>query len=289
MPAHIYMRTGYYKSAVQANEAGACADRIYFKSSGAQGIYPLIYYSHNLHFLAVAYAIQGRFLDAKQAADQLEAHVNPYVKEMPMAEFFIPTSTLILVQFRKWNDILKSPKPDPNMLITNALWHFARGMAYAATGQIKNAGRKRKQFISTEKRVPAEAIWDLNKASGVLKIAENVLDSKIALVKGDSKSAIEFLKRAVETEDALKYTEPPSWYIPVRESLGGVLILNGDYSEAEKVFRADLERNPRNGRSLFWLVASLKKQGKEYEAQLVQGEFEAAWKNLDTQLRVEHL
>jgi hypothetical protein len=75
----------------------------------------------------------------------------------------------------------------------------------------------------------------------------------------------------------------------VRESLGGVLILNGDYAEAERVFRADLERNPRNGRSLFGLVGSLKKQGKEYDAQLVQGEFEAAWKNADTQLRLEDL
>ncbi len=289
MPAHIYMRTGDYESAAQANKAGASADRIYFKSSGSQGIYPLMYYSHNLHFLAVAYAIQGRFLDAKEAADQLETHVNPYVKEMPMAEFFIPTSTLILVQFHKWNDILKSPKPDPNMLITNALWHFARGMAYAATGQLKNAERERKQFISTEKRVPAEAIWDLNKASSVLKIARSVLDARIVLAKDNNKSAIEFLKRAVEAEDALNYTEPPSWYIPVRESLGGALILGGDYEEAERVFRADLEKNPRNGRSLFGLHESLKRQGREYDAQLVQGEFEAAWKNADAQLRVEDL
>lgn len=86
----------------------------------------------------------------------------------------------------------------------------------------------------------------------------------------------------MKAEDALNYTEPPSWYIPIRESLGGVLFLNGDYSESERVFRADLERDPRSGRSLFDLYESLMAQGKNYEALLVKSGFEIAWKNSDT-------
>src|SRR3990172_7452568 len=152
MPAHIYMRTGDYKSAAQRNKVAAEVDQAYIKSSGVQGVYPLMYYSHNLHFLAVAYAMEGRFSDAKKAADQLEAHVGPHVKGMPMLEFFMPTSTLILVRFQRWGDILESPKPNPNMSITNAMWHFARGMAYATTGKVKEAESERKQFISARKQ-----------------------------------------------------------------------------------------------------------------------------------------
>ncbi|MGE5444108.1 MAG: hypothetical protein ACM3SR_05815 [Ignavibacteriales bacterium] len=290
MPAHIYMRTGDYESAAQANEAGASADEIYIKSTGAEGFYPLAYYSHNLHFLAVAYSMEGRFRDAKKAADQLEAHVGPHVKEVSMLEFFMPTSTLVLVRFNQWDDILKSPEPAAEMPITNALWHFARGMAYAAKGKIKNAESERKVLVTAANTIPADAMFGpLNSATNILKVAESLLDTRIVMAKHDNKSTIQFLKSGVEAQDALNYDEPPGWYIPVRESLGGVLILNGDYAEAERVFRADLERNPRNGRSLFGLIESLKKQGKEYHAQLVQGEFEAAWKNADTQLRVGDL
>ena len=285
MPAHIYMRTGDYKSAAQRNKVAAEVDQAYIKSSGVQGVYPLMYYSHNLHFLAVAYAMEGRFSDAKKAADQLEAHVGPHVKGMPMLEFFMPTSTLILVRFQRWGDILESPKPNPNMSITTAVWHFVRGMAYAATGKVKEAESERKQFISVMKTIPAGKTWDLNTVNSVLEVAENVVDARIALAKGDNKSAIELLKKAVEAEDALNYAEPPGWYIPTRESLGSVLMLNGEYAEAEKVFRVDLDKNPRSGRSLFGLLKSLKAQGKNYDAQLVQKEFEVAWKNADIQLK----
>lgn len=289
MPAHIYMRTGDYNASAQANKAGAKADQLYIRNNGIMGFYPLMYYSHNLHFLAVAHAMQGRFWDAKRAADQLEAHIAPYFKQMPMVEFFIPTSILILVRFHRWNDILKSPGPDPGMPITNAVWRFARAIAYAATGRVGDAEAERKLFMDAEKSVPAEAFWDLNSAGNVLKIAETVLDARIALAKQDNKSAIELLRKAVEAEDSLNYTEPSSWHIPVRESLGGALLLNGEHEEAEKVFRAELEKNPRSGRSLFGLMESLKAQGKTYDAGLVQREFETSWKNADTKLRAEDL
>jgi tetratricopeptide (TPR) repeat protein len=172
------------------------------------------------------------------------------------------------------------------MVITTAVWRFARGVAYAATGKMKEAESERQAFMDIKNALPADAMYGpLNTVSNVFKIAENVLDAKIALARQDRKAAIALLKKAVEAEDVLNYTEPPDWYPPVRESLGGVLFLNGDFAEAEKVFRADLEKNPRNGRSLFGLQQSLKAQGKTYEARLVQREFEAAWKRADTLLK----
>lgn len=175
------------------------------------------------------------------------------------------------------------------MAITNALWHFARGMAYAATSKIENAEAEQKVFIAAQKRIPAQAKFGSSSASSVLKIAEFVLNGKVAIAKHDNKLAIELLRQAVEVQDSLNYNEPPDWFFPVRESLGGALMLNRDYKEAEKVFRDDLERNPRNGRSLFGLLKSLTAQGRTSNAQWVQREFETAWKNADTQLRVEEL
>lgn len=289
MPSHIYVRMGDYAAAARSNEEAAEVDRVYIKSSGVKGLYPMNYYSHNLYFLATANMMQGRFESAKKAADQLKAHFVPHFKEMPTHEFFMPTSTFVLLRFHQWNEILKSPEPDPEMAITNALWHFARGMAYAANSKIEQAKAEHKVFTAAQQKIPAEVNFGFSSASTVLKIAELVLDAKIAAAKHDNKSAIEFLNQATQVQDSLNYDEPPNWFFPVRESLGGALLLNHEYKEAEKVFRADLKQNLRNGRSLFGLLESLKAQGRKSDAEWVQREFETAWKNADTQLRVEDL
>jgi hypothetical protein len=282
---------GDYEAAARANEKAIEVDRAYLKSSGAQGVYPLMYFSHNLHFLAFARTAQGRFADAKKAADDLVAHVGPHVKDMPMLEGFLPTPTLVLVRFRRWEDVLASPRPDPKFRITTATWHFARGMAYAAQARIEDAEQEQKGFRAACATVPVKAKYsDWNTARSVLEVAEGVLSARIAVAHKDRKSAIEYLKKAVTAEDALHYGEPPDWFLPVRETLGGVLLQNGDAAQAEKVFRADLERNRLNGRSLFGLVASLKAQKKDYAARMVQLELQRVWNHADPRpLKVEDL
>src|SRR5262245_45316446 len=290
MPSHIYIRVGDFEAAAVANEKAAAVDRAYIAKFKVGGVYPMMYYSHNLHFLAVAHAMQGRFSDSKKAADQLAAHVGPAVKEMAMLEGFMPTPTLILVRFRRWEQILQLPQPDPTQKISTALWRFARGLAYSATGKQAIAEEELKQFQASRDSIPVDAGYGpRNKAADVLAAAENLLRAQIAIGKDDSKQAIEALKTAISAEDKLNYMEPKDWYIPVRETLGGVLLRNRLFPEAEGVFRADLEKNPRNGRSLFGLVESLKGQGKHYDASMVELEYQDAWKNADTKLRIEDL
>jgi tetratricopeptide (TPR) repeat protein len=291
MPAHIYQRTGDYESAALSNQEAARADEAYIKYTGAQGIYPLMYYSHNLHFLAIAYSMEGRFADAMNAARQLESNIRPHIKEMPMLEGFMTVPPLLLVRFRRWDDIEKLARPEQSMKATNAVWHFARSMAFLAKSRTTKAEREQKAFLEAVKAVPAEATFGLNSASKVLKIADYVLAARIAgtATKPDSKTVLESLRKAVEIEDSLAYDEPPAWFLPVRESLGGALMMTGDYAGAEQVFRADLEKNRRNGRSLFGLVESLKAQGKTHAASLVEQSFEKAWNNADTKLRLGDL
>ena len=290
MPAHIYMRTGDYERAAQSNEWAAKADQEYLDRGGRRGIYTAGYYSHNLHFLAAAYSMQGNYAEASKAARRLEANVSTYIKEMPFFESFMPTSMLISVRFGKWDDVLKAPEPAASAPISNVFWHWGRAMALASTGKTSEAEAALKTFISKSAAISPETGYGQNTVGAVMKIGEHFLKARLASARGDRKAAVVFLRRAVAAEDALAYDEPPGWYHPLsRESLGGALLLDKQYAEAEAVFREDLLRNRRNGRSLFGLAESLKAQGKMREAELVSGEFERAWKSADTRLRVEDL
>ncbi len=289
MPAHIYMRVGDYAAAARANEQAITADEAYIKSRAVQGVYPMMYYSHNIHFLAVAHCFQGRFADAKKAADHLAAHVGSHVEEMPMLEGFLVVPTLVLVRFQRWDDLLASTPPNAKRKIARATWHFARVLAWVAKNEVPKAEQERQEFLAVKKTIPEDAkISDWNTAQDLLRIAETVLDAKLALARHDRRRAVGLLRQAVPMEDALAYGEPPDWISPVREVLGAVLLLGGDAAEAEKVFRAGLEKHRRSGRCLFGLRESLKAQKKDYAAQLVHQEFQRAWKHADVQeLRLE--
>ncbi len=289
MPAHVYARTGDYKNAALSNMHAAAADEAYIKAGGLKGIYPLMYYSHNLHFLAIASSMEGRFAASMQATKQLEANVSPHIKDMPMLEGFMTVTPLMLVRFSRWDDVEKLPQPAPSLKGANAVWRFARAMAFARKGDPARAETERETFLANVKEIPADASFGLNPAHSVLSIADEVLRAQIAAAKHDDKTAIALLRQAVEHEDRLAYDEPPAWFQPVREMLGGALLKAGNYSEAEQVFRADLDRNKRNGRSLFGLMESLKGQKKDYAAATVQREFTAAWKNADVKLTLQFL
>jgi pimeloyl-ACP methyl ester carboxylesterase len=289
MPSHIYIRTGDYDKAAQSNVNAIVADREYIQKSGANGVYPMMYYNHNIHFLAAANAMKGRYADALKSATELEANVAPHLKAMPILEMFAPYRIVTLVRFGKWDEIAKLEKPDEALKITNVFRHFARGMAFAATNKISDAENELKLLQSVARTVPADAPFGNSGAAAVLKVADQMLAGKIALARGDKKATIETLNKAVEAEDATGYNEPPDWDLPARELLGGALLLHNENAEAERVFRAEIAKHPRNGRALFGLVESLKRQNKTSSAQMVEREFKDAWQTADTQLRVEDL
>jgi hypothetical protein len=170
------------------------------------------------------------------------------------------------------------------MKITTGFWHFARGMALAGTGKLNEAEAEYKIVSEAEQNTPPDVVFAApinNKAKDIMKISEDVLGAKIAMARKDNLQAISLLTAAVAIQDTLKYGEPPDWFFPVRESLGGVLLIHGDATGAEKVFRADLDRNPRNPRSLFGLQQALKAQNRNYDAGFVEAEFHDSWKGGD--------
>jgi tetratricopeptide (TPR) repeat protein len=280
MPAHIFMHTGDYDLASEANVRGVRADESYIQQAGAAGLYPMMYYSHNLHFLMFARSMQGRYEDALAAAIKLTENVSAAPKEMmPAMESFLTMPTFVRVRFARWDAVLAAPELGPEMCLQRAARHFARGAAFAAKKELTHAEEEQRAFLAAQKDVPAHTAWGLNPASVVLEVARLDLEARIAEARGDRKSAIESLRKGVAAEDALAYDEPPAWYRPLREALGGALLRDGQAAEAEKVFRADLERNPRNPRSLLGLWQSLAAQKKDSDAAWVRSQFEAAAKD----------
>jgi tetratricopeptide (TPR) repeat protein len=208
---------------------------------------------------------------------------------MPMLEMFMPYTHVTLVRFQKWDEILKSSGPDGGLKITTAFWRFARGMAYASRKQIAEAEGELKLLVETSREVPEDAPLGNSTARGVLAVAENLLAARIAQARGDKQAAFELFGKAVAAEDAVSYNEPPDWDLPTREWLGGALVASGDSRGAERVFREELKKHPRNGRALFGLAESLKRQGKERDARAAEREFEKVWAKADTRLSSKEL
>jgi tetratricopeptide (TPR) repeat protein len=288
MPAHIYARTGNHAGAAKANQAGAEADRAYLKTAPAGGIYGMAYFTHNLAFLADSHMMQGRFADARQAAQELATQMAPHQSMMPMAESMAITPVSVLLRFARHDDVLKLPVPSSP--VAHAWLRFARGVALAATGKTGEAVAERALLTPAIARVPDEMRFGgggFESAKSILAIAGTVLDARIAWAEGKRDESIATWTRAVAAADKVAYDEPPIWFYPVRESLGSALLQSGKAAEAERVFREDLVRNPRNARSLFGLHLSLVKQGKAADAAWVKRQFDEAWKHADSTLAIE--
>lgn len=293
MPAHVLSRTGDYAGAAAANTAGAEADRAYRAAGGSPGgFYLMAYFSHNLHFLADSHMMQGRFADAQKAADELAASLMPHVDMMPMIESMVAMQLSVPLRFDKFQEVIAAPAPPAGRPVLQAWWHFARGVAYARAKQPDISVNERADLVRVSATVPESALFGgtgLEPARTVLAVALLVLDARIAEAQAQPAIAIARWTQAVAAADRLAYDEPPVWFYPVRESLGGALLRANRAPEAEKAFRDDLVRHPRNPRALFGLKEALVRQQKTDDARWVEQAFADAWRNADSMLTVEGL
>ena len=290
MPGHIYLQTGDYDLAAKTNENAAKADQEFVQRTGATGIYPLMYWTHNIHFIAYARTQQGRYEDAKKAAGDIVKNVGDADQQMQMLEGFLTYPEMVDLAFHRWDDILAAPEPKRERELQSAFHHYARAMAYAARGQVKEAEAERKQFEKLRAAVPADSVYLINnKASDFLTLAAATLDAQLQWARGDKKNSVASWRRAVDLESKLHYDEPPPWIYPVRQPLGAALLRSGDAKGAEAVFRQALQKHPRDGRLLFGLQQSLLAQGRKEEASLVEARYKESWKDATAKLTVADL
>lgn len=288
MPSHTYMRTGNYTAAAAANAKAVEVDRKYIADTGNTGIYPAMYYNHNLDFLASAAMMAGQYKTALTAAQELTANVTPMLADMPMLEPFAAKTMFVKLRFAKWKDVLALPKPAEQAPILTALYHFSRGVAHAALGSAAEAEQERDAYLAAKAKVPANTLYNLNPASTILAVADGVLSARIAGAKGQTEEMLAAWKRAIAAEDTIAYNEPPDWFYPTRESLGGALMKLKRYEEADLIFREDLERNPGNGRSLWGRWQVLRAQdGDVPNTLVVRRRWQDSWNDADIVLRVD--
>lgn len=289
MPSHIYIRTGDYHKGSDVNEKAIVVDSLYLAECKLQGMYPLALFPHNIHFLAATAALEGRGELAVNAAFRTALHTDTVMMREPgweTLQHYLMIPHYILVKFAQWDYILTLKKPDESLLYPLGVWHYARGMAYAGKNQIEKAQQElaKVKSIASNPELKNITIWELNSVDQLMAIAERVLEAELIRKQGDRESAIKLLTEAVEIEDQLNYNEPPDWFFSVRHPLGAVLLENGQYAEAEAVYRDDLFFIPKNGWALNGLYQSLLAQNKNQEARAVQERFEDAWQYADIEL-----
>ncbi len=285
MPSHIYARTGRYHDAIDVNEAAARLDERYLALCRAQGFYPAVYYPHNLHFIWFANVMAGRASETLRLAGRMEA-LERDARCGPSAWLEAPRfrhlQAISLARFGRWSELEALAEPEASMPFDAALWHFARGQASAARGDASGAEQhwtafRAKAGLETVKAMDNPALPVMR----ILAVADALLAGRVSLARGETDRGLDFLRRAVEREDELPYMEPPFWHAPTRQTLGAALLAADRPIDAEAVFRADLERNPRNGWSLHGLRESLRRQGHEEAAIRVDREFAASWSRSD--------
>ena len=285
MPSHIDIRTGQWLKAVDTNAKAVEADERYRKVFGPPEGFLNVYIAHNRHMLAYAAMMTGQ-------RDLAMKHIRALVAEMPpeflkenalQAEGNVAMPLEVMMRFGLWDQILAEPeKYTDKMWFTRAFHHAARAIAYAAKDDTTNARKAQGVFLRRAKLVPKEDFVSNNSCEALLAIAIPMVEGEILIAEGKIDSGIEQLRTAIQKEDALKYDEPPGWMIPVRHSLGAVLMKQQRFAEAEQVYRDDLSRLPENGWSLLGLAESLRKQKKNTdELTQTQAKFKKVWAKAD--------
>ena len=292
MPAHIYQRVGRHADVIASNQLAAKADEDYIAQCRAQGIYPLGYYPHNVHFIWMGATATGQRQLALDSARKLAKAIPPEaLGTVPILQGFLVVPYWAMVRFGQWDAILADAGPDHQTPFTRGAWRYARAMAYTAKNQLQEAEAELEQLklSAADPGLKQQVTFSNNTGFAILRIAPEVVAGEIAAKRKEWDTAILHLDRAVRFEDALIYQEPPDWHAPARQNLGAVLLDAGRADEAEAVFWEDLRKNPDNGWSLAGLVQALKAQGKDDDAARAEARLKKAWKDSDLALTTSRI
>lgn len=282
MPSHIYVRTGHWKEAGEANVRAIESDKAYRALRPRQGFYRL-YMAHNTHFLNYSAMMRGQSdLAIRMSREVVNGIPDDFARTFPdLADSFMGVTYDTLKRFGRWDEILAAPKPGSRFPFTRAMWRFARGVAYAAKGDIDNAKHEQSELTKAVAKVRPDMLIGNNKAGPVLDIAKHMLEGEIQFAMKNYDASVAALREAIACEDKLAYNEPPDWTQPVRHTLGAVLMDAKRYADAEAVYREDLKKLQHNGWSLFGLAECLRAQGDMAGAADAEARFKTAWADAD--------
>jgi tetratricopeptide (TPR) repeat protein len=282
MPSHIYLRVGRYHDAVAANQRATLADENYIAQCNAQGFYPAGYYPHNIHFLWYSAMMEGRRELAVATALRLYDKVPlDMARQFGSIQRYLGVRAATYVRFGMWPEALAEPAVPEGMPMAAFMRTYARGVAFAATGELDTARVEladlRIQQDSEELSAVMMRRGDI--AETLAGIAVALVAAEIAKAEGDAEGEIQQLTAAVAAQDSLPYSEPPFWHFPVRQALGTSYLRMGDSAAATRVFSEDLAKFPRNGWSLYGLKQARLAAGESTED--LEEALASAWQYAD--------
>jgi len=285
MPTHIDVLVGDYANVIATNQKAIIADNEFARREGMHNFYTL-YRIHNYHFLVYGAMFDGQSTLALTTARDLvkQIPVDMLQQQTDFLDAFVPTPLHVLVRFGRWDEILKEPEPADYLPVTRSIRHYARALAYASTGHVKEAKVEQQAFSRERARVPETSFLFQNPSQAILGVAEAMIAGEIAYREGNHDVAFQQLREAVRRDDGLNYDEPWGWMQPARHALAALLLEQGRYAEAEEVYRQDLKRHPNNPWSLHGMSECRAKQGDDTEAAMFRARFEKATERSDVKI-----
>jgi tetratricopeptide (TPR) repeat protein len=294
MPAHIYIRVGRYHDASLNNLRATEADQRFlaFCGSSSNGVYPLGYVPHNWHFLTMSASLEGNARQTMNAAQQTARRADQaQLDALSFMQQYVVAPLHAQVRFGRWDEILAATEPPSPQPFVRGIWHYARGLAELSRDRSEAAAEELAALTRIAADPAMAEIWvsTPNTAAPVLAIARDVLAAELAAARGHIDEAVASFTRALVTEQALGYMEPPDWPLPVRQRLAARLLDADRFHEAEQVYLDDLKQWPENGWSLAGLERALRAQGRGDEADAVRRRFRTAWAHADVEIAASHL
>jgi tetratricopeptide (TPR) repeat protein len=279
MPSHTYYRTGRYLDSLRTNLAAVHADETYLTQAQAAGIYPYSYYPHNIHFALVSAQMAGDAEHMLWAAERLDGKIPDEVAgEVGWIQAILPAPYFAHAQFSPPDVVLGLKDPGDKFPFVQAMWHYARGVAHAANGDLDAARAEATRIPKINQTADFEMLlaWYVP-APDILRIARHVLEGRIAQAEGNLDQAIREFEVAVQIQESLPYMEPEYWYYPVRQSLGATQLMAGRAEDAVTPFQAALIDAPNNGWALYGLMQAYEAQNDRAAAAETEKLFSKAW------------
>jgi tetratricopeptide (TPR) repeat protein len=292
MPGHIYYRIGRYVDALAVNKDATVADEKYLAESNApMGVYRLGYYPHNVHFVLASAQMAGDGATAIAAAHKLADLIpDERLSKAPGAQHIKAAIYFAHAQFSTPETILALPEPGSSAPYVTAMSHYARGIAQARRGDLASAATEASAIGSLVRSPGLVPLTDADiPGKDVFRLARAVIEGRIAQAKGDHTTAIARFRDAAAIQDTLRYSEPPFWYYPVRQSLAAALLQAGKLDAARDEFQRALRRAPNNGWTYFGLAEVYRARGDTKSAQDAEAQLAKTWVGDTSLLNISRL
>jgi tetratricopeptide (TPR) repeat protein len=239
MAAHTFFHVGRYEDAATINAFALKVDADHMTDTKAPGIPgDAYYYGHNLNFGMAGALMSGDGALALKFADHLhrawpdKAFARDGMSDMEGQRFII---------YARYDPARLWPLREPSGRLARALYHYARGEAYAAK----------------------------HDAAGVMREA--------ATLRGNS-AALAVVAAAVSQDTILGTAwDPPPWWYPVRRSAAAAYLLDGQFAKAAEVAMASLQTWPDDPLTLLILSRAKEGLGRTAEARDDSAKAAAAW------------